>query len=247
MRGLYSAPVADPSIRLPDPDLRSRLLRALDREGRIPAALQALGPLTDRDVCVFDQPDLSLASQLLGAGAWVRSLPDVSSTSMASIPDARADVVVSGWMGFRPGGPDWDDQLAQARRALRPDGRLLVVHDYGRDEVTGLVGDQARATSLIDWSRPSGPFLSRGFRIRVIHCWWRWETQEEATELLSQAFGEAGAAVAAAMHRPRLAWKVAVYHLPMTVPDPEAARAARKAAKRQGAVDAGGDTPVARA
>ena len=69
-----------------------------------------------------------------------------------------------------------------------------MVHDYGRDEVTGLLGDEARASELVAWSRPNGPFLGQGFRVRVLHCWWRWDTLEEATELLTRAFGDAGAA-----------------------------------------------------
>ena len=143
-----------------------------------------------------------LAGQLLALGGWVRTVPDASPESMAAIPDGRADVVVSGWTAFRPGTPEWDEQLASARRVLRPDGRLLVVHDYGRDEVTGLFADPTRAAERIGWSRPGGPFLGQGFRVRVLHCWWQWDTQAEATEVLTLGFGEAGAAVAAGMRRP---------------------------------------------
>ena len=211
--------MADPSIQLQEPDLRSRLLRAIDAEARVPAALQALGPVTDRDVCVLEGADGRLAGQLLALGGWIRTVPDASSESLAALPDDRADVLVSGWTGFRPGTPEWDEQLAHARRMLRPDGRLLVVHDYGRDEVTGLFADPSRAAERIAWSRPSGPFLGHGFRVRVLHCWWQWDTQAEATDLLTRGFGDAGAAVAAGMRRPRLAWKVAVYHLAMGLPE----------------------------
>lgn len=218
--------MADAINRFQDPDLRSRLLRAMDSESRVPAALEALGPIADRDVAVLDPDDRGLASQLLGLGGWVRALPGASATSLGAVPDGRADALVAGWMAFRPGSPDWDEQLAHARRLVRPDGRLLVVHDYGRDEVTRLLGDEVRATQLMTWSRPSGPFLGIGFRIRVLHCWWSWETQAEATQLLTDAFGEAGAAVAGGMRRPRLAWKVAVYHLAMQPAEAEADAAA---------------------
>ena len=112
----------------------------MDTDARIPAALQALGPIADRDVAVVGPEGAPLAAQLLELGGWIRSIADSSPGSIGSIPDARADVLVAGWTGFRPGSPDWDAQLAQARRLLRPDGRLLVLHDYGRDEVTGLAG-----------------------------------------------------------------------------------------------------------
>ncbi len=160
--GLYSRPVADPSIRLQEPDLRSRLLRAIDVEGRIPAALEALGPVSDRDVALMEPGDGDLVGQLLGFGAWIRALPDASPGSIATLPDARADVIISAWTAFRPGSPEWDEQLTQVRRVLRPDGRLLIVHDYGRDEVTGLVGDDERAARLVDWSRPRGPVPGSG-------------------------------------------------------------------------------------
>ncbi|MCY7418871.1 MAG: hypothetical protein LH650_10305 [Chloroflexi bacterium] len=227
--------MADPSIRLQDPDLRARLLRAMDVEARIPAALQTLGPVTDRHVCVVEDAGGALAGQLLGQGGWIRSLAGTLPASMGSIPDSRADVLVAGWTGFRPGSTEWEEQLLEARRVLRPDGRLLVVHDYGRDEVTNLIGDAPRATELIDWSRPSGPFLGYGFRIRVLHCWWRWDTQDEATEVLTLCFGDAGADLAATMRRPRLAWKVAVYHLSMDAAATDDAAAAKlaRAAKRQ--------------
>ena len=212
---LYSRPVADLSIGLQDPALRTRLLRAMDTEARIPAALQALGPITDRDVAVVGQAGLPPCRSLAGPGWLDPGRPRQLAGSLASIPEGRADVLIAGWTGFRPGSPDWDGQLAQARRLLRPDGRLLVLHDYGRDEVTGLLGDEARASELVAWSRPRGLLLGQGFRIRVLHCWWRWDTLEEATDLLTTAFGDAGASVAAGMRRPRLAWKVAVYHLGM--------------------------------
>ena len=204
----------------------------MDLESRIPAALEALGPIADRDIAVLDPDDRGLAPQLLGLGGWVRMLPNASPAPLGVIPDDRADVLVAGFSAFRPGSSDWDEQLTQARRLLRPDGRLLVVHDYGRDEVTGLLGDEARTAQLMAWSRPSGPFLGIGFRIRVLHCWWRWETQAAATELLTDAFGEAGAAVAAGMRRPRLAWKVAVYHLAM---QPAEADGSSPAARPKGA------------
>ena len=47
----YSAAVADLPLTLPDP-YADALLGALDVEGKIPRALEALGPLAGRDVAV---------------------------------------------------------------------------------------------------------------------------------------------------------------------------------------------------
>lgn len=184
-------------------------MRAVDPEARLPAALEALGPVSGRDVAVLDDAGGPGARRLLALGAWVRT---VAEGSLGGLPDASADVLVAWRCGFSPVTADWRDDLAQAGRVLRADGRLLVVKDYGRDEVTPLVGDAARARQLVSFSHPKGPFLQAGFRVRVLHCWWRWETLEEATDELARAYGERGRAVGAALARPRLAYKVAIYH-----------------------------------
>ena len=124
------------------------------------------------------------------------------------VPDASLDAVVSLWSGFQ--GVD-AVELAEVDRALRPGGRLLVVHDYGRDEVSAL-GDPD-APAYRSWSRRDGPFLNGGgFRIRVLHCFWTFGSVGEAQAFLGEAFGERGTAAGAALKRPRLAWNVAVYH-----------------------------------
>jgi hypothetical protein len=111
------------------------------------------------------------------------------------------------------GGPDpapgW---IAGLESSAGPGGRIIVVEDYGRDDVTDLLGGAERAQRLVEWSRRQGPFLSRGFRVRVLHCWWQWPSLEEAAAFLEAAFAVRGREVAAAMRRPRLEWKVAVYH-----------------------------------
>ena len=49
------------------------------------------------------------------------------------------DCIVGLWTAFRG---LTDDERREAARVLRPDGRLLVVHDYGRDDVSRLRGDR---------------------------------------------------------------------------------------------------------
>jgi hypothetical protein len=184
-------------------------VRAVDAEGRLPAALQALGPVMDRDVAVLDDVGGPGSRRLLALGAWVRSAPD---TGLGGLPDGSADVLVAWRRGFSPVSDEWQADLAEAGRVLRGEGRLLVVKDYGRDEVTALLGDEARARELVSFSHPKGPFLGAGFRVRVIHCWWHWGSLEEATQELVATFGEEARPVAEAMRRPRLSYKVAVYH-----------------------------------
>ena len=100
-------------------------------------------------------------------------------------------------------------EIAEVDRVLRPGGRHLAVHDYGRDDMSHLHGDRPEYGA---WSHRLGPFLTGGFRVRVVHCFLEFDTQDAATQFLSDAFAEAGAALAATLKRPRLSYNVAVYH-----------------------------------
>ena len=55
-------------------------------------------------------------------------------------------------------------------------------------------------------------FLAHGFKMRVIHGWWTFSGLDDAADFLGAAFGATGAEVAAGMRRPRLSYKVVVYH-----------------------------------
>jgi hypothetical protein len=196
----------------------------MDVEGKIPRALEALGPLEGRAVAALDVPGTAWLDRLRAAGVSPLVVP-VPADGEALAIDAQPgslDAVVSLWTGFR--GVAAGD-LAAVDRVLRPGGRLLVVHDYGRDDVCSL-HDQA-APAYRSWSRREGPFLRSGeFRIRVVHAFWTFPDLEAAATALA-AFGEAGSAIAAGLKRPRLSWNVAVYHRWQGgVTPPEAAAAA---------------------
>jgi len=202
----YSAAVADLPLMLPGP-YADTLLGALDVEGKIQRALEALGPLAGRDVAVVGGGSRELADLAEVARHVTRVSAPAGPGSLAlGVPSESVDAVVARWSAFD--GADARD-LAEADRALRPDGRLLVVHDYGCDDVSRLRGDLP-AYGL--WSRRDGPFLSAGFRIRVVHCFWTFASLEAATAFLGGAFGEVGAGLAATLKRPRLSYNVAVYH-----------------------------------
>lgn len=195
--------MADLPVELDD-GLGDRLSRVLDVEGKIPRAVEALGPVAGRDVVVLGAADGLRARQLRELGARVTAVPDV--TALAGVRDASVDVVVGFWSSFRGASPD---DIAEAKRVVRPGGRLLVVHDYGRDDVSHLRGPQPEYGP---WSKRSGPFLNNGFKVRVVHCFWTFGSMDECMEFLAAAFNEAGRAVAAGLKRPRLSYNVAVYH-----------------------------------
>lgn len=200
------------------PDLTDRLARHFDVEGKIVRALESLGPVADRDVVLVDRPDGLWARQLGAIGArvsiWAPATAAVpigaataSSTFASGLPDASADTIVGLWSSFR--GVN-EPELVEADRLLRPGGRLLVLHDYGRDDISRL-----RPADLPEygaWSKRDGPFLRGGFKIRVVHCWWTFESIEEARAFLVDAFGSSASALADALKRPRLSYNVAIYH-----------------------------------
>jgi hypothetical protein len=198
--------VADLAFDLAAP-LAARLREAVDVEGKLPRALLALGLPPAGDVALLGDPDGWHAARLAAAGIVVRSEP-VPEPFRLDLPDGSLDAVVSLWSAYR--GIDADART-EADRVLRDGGRLLVAHDYGRDDVSRLCsGDAPEYTS---WSRRDGPYLrDAGFRIHVLHCFWTFATVEQAREILAEAFGERGAAVGAALRRPRLSWNVAIYH-----------------------------------
>jgi hypothetical protein len=184
--------------------LAQRLASAFDGEGKIPRALVALGELVGRDVVLLDAVGGLRQRQLTDLGARVVQAETIA--RLATLPEASADAVVSWWSGFRGVDPA---EIGAAERVLRPGGRLLVVHDYGRDDISRLRGD------LPDyglWTRRDGPFLRGGFRIRVLHCWWTFDSLDDGRDFLSAAFGSVGEEVAAGMRRPRLSYNVAIYH-----------------------------------
>jgi hypothetical protein len=190
-------------------DLTARLAAAFDVEGKIPRAIDALAAVRDTDVLLVDGtdgPEGIRARQLVELGGRVRVLgSDVVGSD--GIGAAATDTIVSCWSWFR--GNQAAD-LVTAERLLRPGGRLLIVHDYGRDDVSRL-----RAPDLPEyttWSRRDGWFLKNGFKIRVIHCWWTFDTLEDCGTFLGDAFADLGRDVAAGLKRPRLSYNVAVYH-----------------------------------
>ena len=205
---------------LPNRSLEDAFLRVIDVEGKLIAALEDLGPIADREVILLDAGRGARAALMAEIGARVTSVelrPEADESEaldrMALLPQGQADVVVAFWSPLAVPGSAF---VAAAERLLRPTGRLLLVHDYGRDDVWNLRPDQR--PRQVEWSQRRGPFLGNGFRVRVIHCWWTFDSIEQAQEILTAGFGEIGRELADRMKRPRLEYQVAIYHRSIPVP-----------------------------
>ena len=236
--------MADLPLHLPD-QLGERLSSALDIEGKIPRTLEALGPVAGRDVLLLDSGDGIRAGQLRELGARV-SLANVGPAGFG-VPADSADVVVSLWSSLRGAAPL---EIVETERVLRPGGRLLVLHDYGRDDVSHLGADRPEYRL---WSHKSGPFLGGGFKVRVLHCFWTFDSMTDCADFLVTAFGDAGRAVASGLRRPRLIYKVAIYHRTFgelasvagnAVSAPETGAAEAGGEEAGGAMEAGGAKEV---
>lgn len=184
-----------------DAALAGRLRRAFDVEGKIPRAIESLaGPLAGRDVLLTGPSgDGPLGAWLDEQGARVTT--DPTAAGVRSV-----DLVIGGWSTFRAAD---GAEVAAADRALRPGGRLLVIHDYGRDDVARLRGDRPEYGV---WSRRDGPFLRAGFRIRVVHCFWTFASLDDVRDFLAEGFGEDGREIGAELTRPRISYNAAIYH-----------------------------------
>ena len=196
--------MSDLPVALPS-RLEAIFVAAFDRAGKLVAALDALGPIADRDVLLVGASGGPVVDGLAAAGARLTPA-GLTEPLRLDVPDASADVVLGLWSAFR--GVD-AAEIAEVDRVLRPGGRHLAVHDYGRDDMSHLHGDRPEYGK---WSHRLGPFLTGGFRVRVVHCFLEFDSQDAATQFLSDAFAEAGAALAATLKRPRLSYNIAVYH-----------------------------------
>lgn len=197
--------MSDLPVSLPA-GLEPAFLDAFDPTAKLVAAIASLGPIEDRDVLVIGASGGPIVEGLRAAGGRLSIASDAAPLRFEA-PDASVDVVLGLWSAFRGVDPA---EVAEVDRVLRPEGRQLAVHDYGRDDVSRLF--PADRPEYGAWSHRFGPFLTGGFRVRVVHCFWEFASQDAAATFLGAAFGQVGTQVAATLKRPRLSYNVAVYH-----------------------------------
>ena len=202
------AAVADLPFSFTNAAIASRLARVVDVDGKIPRAIGELGQVAGRDVVVLRADGDIRAAQLRAAGARVTTSADDGH----ELRPGCADVVVRCWGETGAVAVPDAAGLSAAERLLRPSGRLLVVADYGRDDVARLRPEGETPEVYRALRARDAALVGQGFRLRVIHGWWTFGSLEEAGTFLAEAFGDRGRSVASTLRRPRLSHKVVIYH-----------------------------------
>lgn len=200
--------MSDLPLPIADPTLREALTHALDPDRKIARAIDRLVPVAGTDVVLLGGGPPGMGEHFAELGARV---VEAAATASADLPDASAGLVVGCWSVCR--GPD-APEIAEADRLLRPGGRLVIVHDYGRDEVARLLPPDRPEVGA--WSHWKGPFLKGGFRVRVIHTRWSFASHEACRAFVTAAFGPDAPGPAGA--HPFLTYNVALYHRPGAQP-----------------------------
>lgn len=202
--------------------------QAIDPEERIPAAMRALAPIEGRVMLdvgagIGDRTILyaSLAAHVyalepnLTAQTLLRGRIKSSGASNVTVVPAGAesipladncvDVAYATWSYFF--GPGSEPGLQEVERVVRPGGDLIVVQNYGHDELSRFWAAQETECELWPpW------FAQHGFTCQVVDTIWRFRNRDEALAVLGFLWGEPARAYVLNHNRLEFDYRVAVYH-----------------------------------
>ncbi len=222
-----------PAWTEPDPELHRRLGELIDPERRVLAALERIVPLSGKRIA-----DVGTGIghyPMLLARRTARTYGIESNPQLLAVARERADDshqpnvrIVEGdlrRLPLRDGAVDIvltsqiepDDSfrpmIVEAMRVLRPNGRLIVIGYYGRDDVARLLEPEVVAHALEATQRRTGWWLRNGFKIKVVHARLDLRDDASAQELLPRLYGDRGRAYLMGPHRAMLELKLGLYHL----------------------------------
>jgi SAM-dependent methyltransferase len=220
----------------PDPMLLARLGEVIDPERRVLDALERIVPLSGKRIAdvgtgIGHYP--MLLARRTGRTYGIEARPELLEAARGRadashqpnirivegggehlpLHDAAVDVVLSGEIE-----PDdhWLPAIDEALRVLRPNGRLVVIGYYGRDDLASLLEPEVVEQARHATQRRTGWWLRHGFKIKVVHS--RIDLQDEATarELLPRLYGDRGRAFLGGPHSLSLRLRLGLYHLART-------------------------------
>ncbi|MGD9316800.1 MAG: class I SAM-dependent methyltransferase [Anaerolineae bacterium] len=209
-------------------DLFGLMSQAIDPEQQISSSMQALAPLEDRVLLdvgagVGDRTILyaRLATHVYALEPDPEALPilrgrirssDASNVTVVpagteAIPlgDNCVDVAYATWAYFFGSGSE--PGLLEVERVVRPGGDVVVVQNYGHDELSQFWAPrESECESWPPW------FAEHGFSCQVVDTVWRFRTQDEALAVLEFLWAEPARAYVLAHNKLEFGYKVAVYH-----------------------------------
>jgi SAM-dependent methyltransferase len=224
-----------PSGLEPDAALLASLGDVFDPDRRVLAALERIVPIsgkriadvgtgighyplllarrTGRTYGIEDQPELLRVARERADATHQPNIRIVEGSGVhLPLRDGAVDIVLSGEIEAHD---RWLPAIDEAARVLRPNGRLVVIGYYGRDDLVNLLDPEAVDRAMEATQRRTGWWLQHGFKIKVVHA--RIDLGDEATaaDLLPRLYGERGRAFLAETHPLSLRVRLGLYHLAM--------------------------------
>jgi SAM-dependent methyltransferase len=209
-------------------ELMGMLQQAIDPDGRIPAAIQAMVPLEGRSLLEVGagagdrslqyarvasqvyalEQDARLYRMLRGrikSARLANVTPLLGGPTAIPLDDGSVDIVYALWTGqFGTGG---EPGLRTAERVVRPAGHVIVAENYGRDDLSELwTAAEAECETWPPW------FEARGYGCQVVETWWRFQQPEDAQSVIEALWGARARERLASTGQRELRYRVALYH-----------------------------------
>lgn len=214
------------------------MAQALDPEQAITAAMYARAPIKDRALLDVGAgtgdrtiPYAELATHVFALEPAPAAIPLLQGRIVSSgvsnvtivpagaedipLEDDCVDVAYATWSYFF--GPGSEPGLDEVARVVRPGGVLVIVQNYGHDELSRFwAASESECGTWPPW------FVEQGFSYEVVDTIWRFRTQDEALTVLEFLWGEPARRYVLDHNKMQFGYKVTIYH--RRIPDDIAGR-----------------------